>query len=91
MILWAFRPFWARQRLLLLALQLHTAPRLLTVGGSTTALGAVNEGALAGDPQCVLFAKLVNYELLAAMHRAYGSAAPLSYVDDMPMMVVELT
>jgi hypothetical protein len=46
---------------------------------------------LAGDPQSMAFAKLATFELLDELHRAYGPAAPRSYVDDMAMMLVELT
>ena len=49
------------QLLLLLALQLHTSPRLLTVGSCTTPLGSVSESALAGDPPSLVFAKLITY------------------------------
>jgi hypothetical protein len=78
------------QRLLPLALQLHMSTRLLTCGGSTSALGAITEGVLAGDPQSMVFAKLATYELLAELHRAHAPAAPRAYVDDMAMMLVEL-
>ena len=79
------------QRLLLLALQLHTSTRLLTCGGSTIALGGISEGVLAGDPQSMAFAKLATFELLDELHRGHGPAAPRAYVDDMAMMLVELT
>jgi hypothetical protein len=37
------------------------------------------------------FAKLATFEILDELHRAYGPAAPRAYVDDMAMMLVELT
>ena len=37
------------------------------------------------------FAKLIAYELLTAVHMAYGPAAPRASFDDMPMMLVELS
>ena len=78
------------QRFVLMTLQLLTSPRPFTVGGGTTPLGSVSSSVLASDPPSMVFAKLITYELLAATPAAYGSAAARNYVEDMPMMVIEL-
>jgi hypothetical protein len=37
------------------------------------------------------FAKMITYELLEQLHMAFGPVAPRSYVDDMAMLVIEVS
>jgi hypothetical protein len=56
------------RRLLSLALQQHTAPRIVAAMGAADTIHGANEGVLLGDAQSMNFAKIVTAQLLAQMH-----------------------
>ena len=79
------------RRLLALALQQHTAPRIVTAMGAADTIHGINEGVLFGDAQSMGFAKIVTAQLLAQMHARYAPSAPRAYVDDMAQVCVAIS
>ena len=77
--------------MLALALQQHTAPRIVTAMGAADTIHGVNEGVLPGDAQSMGFAKLITAQLLAQMHARYAPSAPRAYVDDMAQVCVAIS
>ena len=79
------------KRLLLLALQQHTAPRIVMAMGAADTIHGVNEGVWPGDAQSMTFAKITTAQPLAQTHARYAPSAPRAYVDDMAQVCIAIS
>ena len=74
--------------LLVLGAQVHMGNRILRAKGHVSEILGPFDSVLAGDQQSQCFSKAALYDILEAMTQTWPRAAPQSFIDDVPQLMV---